>query len=376
MGTKPRTTGAQEEISREKKSDPELSFSFLNEETDSMWRKTQKTLATFIPLILLLAYLTVAICLLNRWDAMVAVTLVPVWAWAGAGMVIALLCWIVCGGLPSLLMFCLCLATGIAFSEETIGISRELLAAVKEKTAESAEAPETVNSIRIVNINCLGSEASLRKAIEADPDVLVIQQAPGKDVLDSVADQLFGVARCVSVHRTNAIIARGEILGVLTEPDGATLHTRIRIPDGFILDVTNLDLKGCAPSLEMWRPSVWKQLIDARIENRRLVRAALGENEITRENIGRIISGGFSTPPGDDVYRPLETNGLVDTYASSGLGWGNTYPSDYPVLRLDQIWVSPNLKPIKSVTRMNTASQHRLVVSEVKLPSPKSPTKG
>ncbi len=40
-----------------------------------MWRKTQKTLATFIPLVLLLVYLTVAICLLNRWDAMVAVTL-------------------------------------------------------------------------------------------------------------------------------------------------------------------------------------------------------------------------------------------------------------------------------------------------------------
>ncbi|HQW30766.1 MAG TPA: endonuclease/exonuclease/phosphatase family protein [Verrucomicrobiales bacterium] len=337
-----------------------------------MWRKTQKTLATFIPLVLLLVYLTVAICLLNRWDAMVAVTLPPVWVWSGLGMTVALLCWIICGGLPSIVMFCLCLATGIAFSEETIGISRELVIAVR---GEKKESPESPPLLKVVNVNCSGSEASLRKAIESGPDVVIIQEAPEKAILNSVADQLYGVARCVSVHQTNAIIARGEILGELSEAESATLHTRIKLPGGFIVDVTNLDLKGCAPRLDMWRPAVWKQLIVARTENRRLVRASLGENEITRENIGRIISGGFGTPPGDDVYRPLETNGLVDTYAAAGLGWGNTYPPDYPLLRLDQIWVSTNLTPVRSLTRLNTASDHRIVVSEVRLPVPRPPKK-
>src|SRR5690606_13453022 len=91
--------------------------------SDLMWRKTQKTLATFVPAMLLLVYLTVAICLLNRWDAMVPVTLIPVWAWAGFGMLLSLLCGIFCRGLPSLLMFCLCLATAVLFSEETIGLA-------------------------------------------------------------------------------------------------------------------------------------------------------------------------------------------------------------------------------------------------------------
>ena len=57
-----------------------------------MWRKTQKTLATLIPSILLLTYVTVAISLLNRWDTMVPITLVPVWVWAGLGMTVSLFC--------------------------------------------------------------------------------------------------------------------------------------------------------------------------------------------------------------------------------------------------------------------------------------------
>lgn len=345
----------------------------VSQPPDLMWRKTQKTLATFIPSMLLLVYATVAISLLNRWDAMVPVTLIPVWAWAGLGMAFSLLCWLICRGLPSLLIFCLCLATGIIFSEETVGIARELAIAIKGK--DPAPAAGDPGVIRIVNLNSAGSADVLRRAIDARPDILVIQEAPDKNVLESVADQLYGVDRCVAIHRTNAIIARGELLETLTEPGDATLHARIRRPDGFIVDVTNVDLEGCAPTLEMWRPPVWKELIEARVANRRLVRAYLGENEITRSNIGRIISGGFGTPPGDDVYRPLETNGLVDTYAASGRGWGNTYPSDYPALRLDQIWVSPNLVPVRSLTRLNPEADHRIVVSEVKLDSPAAPAK-
>jgi len=338
-----------------------------------MWRKTQKTLAIFIPSMLLLVYVTVAISLLNRWDAMVVFTLIPVWVWAGLGMAVSLLCWLICRGLPSLLIFCLCLASGIIFSEETVGIARELALEIEGK--DTAPAAGDPGVIRIVNVNSAGSADVLRRAIDARPDILVIQEAPDKNVLDSVADQLYGVARSVASHGTNAIIARGELLEILTEPGDATLHARIQRPDGFIVDVTNVDLEGCAPTLQMWRPSVWKKLFAARVANRRLVRAYLGENEITRSKIGRVISGGFGTPPGDDVYRPLETNGLVDTYAASGRGWGNTYPSDYPALRLDQIWVSPNLLPVRSLTRLNPEADHRIVVSEVQLAPPAASAK-
>ena len=239
-----------------------------------MWRKTQKTLATLIPSILLLTYVTVAISLLNRWDKMVPITLVPVWVWAGLGMTVSLFCWLICRGLPSLLIFCLCLATGILFSEETRGIARELVVAIKGK--DPAPAAGDPGVLRIVNVNSAGSEAVLRRTIDARPDVLVIQEAPDKNVLESVADQLYGVDRCVATHGTNAIVARGKLLETISEPGDSILHARILRPDGFIVDVTNLDLEGCAPTLDMWRPPVWRELIEARVTNRRLVRASLG----------------------------------------------------------------------------------------------------
>ena len=326
-----------------------------------MWRTIQKTLATTVPPLLLLGYLAVAICLLNRWDAMVALTLVPVWLWAGAGALIALICWIICRGVVPGVLFCLFLITGIGFSEEAVGIVRELIISLKKAPAE---APQK-KILRIVNVRCGGDEASLRKAAESNPDVLIVQEAPDKPILEAVADQLYGVERSVTLVGNKAVLGRGEALAVIGDPNSTALHVRLKRPDGLVLDVTNLDIPGCAPSLGMWRPAVWSELITARIENRRLVRTHLGEHPINRQSIARIIGGGFGTPPGDDVFRPLENSGMLDTYAEVGTGWGNTYPSDYPLLRLDQVWVSPNLAPFQSTTRLNTAGKNRIVVSEV-----------
>lgn len=330
-----------------------------------MWRKIQKTLANFIPLILLLAFVVLAICLLNRWDSMVAVTLIPVWAWAALGMAVSLACWLVCRELAPLVMFCLFLAAGIGFSEETLTIIRELGVAIRGGKTQDTAAEKP---FRVVNVNSAGSVEALKKAIDGQPDVVIIQQAPGETELEAVADQLYGVDRCVSMHKTSAIIARGVWLGEIGDSESATMHVRLKLADGVILDITNLDLGDLIPRFNIWRPSVWKELMDTRISNRRLVRACLGENEITSNDIGRIVAGGFGTPPGDDVFRPLETSGLIDTFRAAGIGWGNTYPSDYPFLRIDQIWVSPNLEPVKSITRLNSSSPRRTVVCELRLP--------
>lgn len=334
-----------------------------------MWRKTQKTFATVVPVMLAMAYVAVAICLLNRWDAMVAVTLIPVWLWCAAGATISLLCWMICRGVAPGVMFCLFLITGIGFSEEAVGIVRELYQSFQKQPADSP-APSV---LRVVNVRCEGEEAPLRKAAESAPDILIVQQAPSREILDAVADQLYGVQRTVTLSGTHAILGRGEVVASIADPSSPALHVRLRRPDGLILDVSNLDLPGCAPRIDMWKPSVWKQLINARIENRRLVRTHLGEHPLDRKSVVRIIGGGFGTPPGDDVFRPLENSGMVDTYAAVGIGWGNTYPADYPMLRLDQIWVSPNLHPIKATTRLNSGPGNRIVVCELKLPAPAKP---
>jgi endonuclease/exonuclease/phosphatase family metal-dependent hydrolase len=345
-----------------------------------MWRKTQRFLATFVPALLLLGYLAVAVCLWNRWDAVVAATLVPVWAWAGAGALVSLLCWIACRRAALGALFALFLATGVVFAEESRSLLREFVAtlgsAPEPTSGESSEAAPATEApaIRLANVRCGKGgadlrESALREAARARPDVIAVQEAPERAALESVADELWGVSRSVTVVGDLAVIAEGEALAVLGEAGSGALHVRLRRPDGLVLDITSLDLAGCAPRRDMWRPEVWWELVEARVETRRLVRTHLGENPISPEKVHRVVCGGFGTPPGDDAFRPLENSGMVDTFAVAGQGWGNTYPSDFPLLRLDQIWVSANLPPLKSTTRLNSASRHRIVVSEVRPPA-------
>ena len=301
-----------------------------------MWRTLRKTLAVLVPALLLLLFVAVMICFLNRWDSMVAITLIPVWAWATFGMVLSAISWILFRGSFALVIFSIWMASGLILSEEPRSLVRELLT--------SSNSDKNSKRLRVVNVNALGNESNLRIISPIDPDLVIIQQAPERGILEEFATDLFGDDRIVITNRRNAFLARGELINTLGETDSATLHVRMLTAHGFLIDVTNLDLAPYLPNPKLWQRRVWKQLTQTRIENRGLIRNYLGENQLTRGTIGRIVSGGFGTPPGDDVFRPLESAQLVDSFSASGIGWGNTYPADYPLVRLDQIWASRNLQ--------------------------------
>lgn len=334
-----------------------------------MWRKIQKLLETIVPFLLLSGYVLIAVCLLNRWDAVAPLTLIPVWIWAAAGALVSLISWIACRGFKLGVIFCVFLATAVGFSEETHGILREAIASF-ERDGEAGSAPPS-DQLRIVSVDCEGRESSLRRAAEADPDVLLVRGAPDPVQVGNVADQVFGLERSVTQRGSLAILGRGKTLAVQVDGQDRALHVRLKHASGVVLDITNLDLKGCSPRADFWKPFVWKELVEARVETRRLVRQSLGEHPLNRTLVARIVGGGLGTPPGDDVFRPLQNAGMLDTFAWSGMGFGNTWPSRYPVLRLDQIWISPNLVPERSVTRLNPDSAHRIVVSEVRAPRTK-----
>lgn len=334
-----------------------------------MWRKFQKFLETVVPFLLLFAAVLLAICLLNRWDVVVPLTVIPVWLWAASGAIIALLCWLACGGFKLGMVFCVFLATTLAFSEETHGILREMIVSFQKKRGGPGE--PAADLLRIVSVNCAGAESPLRRAAESSPDILLVQGAPDKSILESVGDALYGVERSVTWHGSLAILGRGKALAVLTEPQDQALHVRLKHSSGVVLDITNLQLAGCAPRVDFWKPGVWQEMVKARVETRHLVRSFLGEHPLNRALVARIVGGGFGTPPGDDGFRPLQNADMLDTFAWSGVGFGNTYPTRYPFLRLDQIWISPNLVPVRSMTRLNPDSAHRIVVSEVRAPRTK-----
>tara|TARA_R110000850_G_scaffold16044_7_gene50051 strand:+ start:137 stop:1144 length:1008 start_codon:yes stop_codon:yes gene_type:complete len=325
-----------------------------------MLRALKNFLAALIPVLLLLIYLGVMVCLLNRWDSMVAITLIPVWVWAGAGIIAALFSWILFRGSLAIVVMCLCLITGIIMSEESQSIARDIIFSI-------GAAPDLSDPsiIRVVNVDADGDESNLHAVIDLEPDIVVVQNAPSEEVLETIANDLFGKESSLVINQSNAIIARGEIINTLSEELNLALHVRLLTPTGRVIDITNVALEPYLPSPKLWKLDVWKRLTERRIQNRRELRHHLGENQLSQGTIGRIISGGFGTPPKDDVYRPLVTAGLLDTFAEAGIGLGHTYPSGRALVRLDQIWVSRNLKPVSAVARPNPGSSHLISVADL-----------
>lgn len=323
-------------------------------------------MAALVPALLLILYFGVLSSLLNRWDGLVAITLIPLWAWAGFGMIVSLLAWLLFRGIPSIVVFCLWLATGIVGSEETHTLVRELA-----NTIDPRKAPAEDRRYRVVNVNAFRTVDGLQQVKELKPDMVLVQQPPGESELRTLAKNWFESNFDLLTNGDLAILARGEFLSVIAERDSPAIHARVQIEEGLLIDATSIELAPCLPSPALLNPSTWRTLTDTRVHNRRTLRTQLGENQITQSNIGRIVAGGFQTPPGDDVFRPLESNGMTDAFGATGEGWGNTYPSDYAILRLDQVWVSENLGIHSAKAIPNRASDHRIVIADLVLPGEK-----
>ena len=79
-----------------------------------------------------------------------------------------------------------------------------------------------------------------------------------------------------------------------------------------------------------------------------------------------IVAGDFNAPPRDKIFSILPET-LYDSFRAQGRGIGNTIANDMPVLRIDQIWVSHEFTTIQSFVVKNSASDHRMVISDVKI---------
>lgn len=325
-----------------------------------MWRRIQKFFASFVPALVLLAYIGVMVCLLNRWDSMVAVTLIPFWAWAAAAMGVCLISWILFRGIAAPVVFTIWLVTAIGISEETHGLVRELIQSIDPKVV-----PADAEILRVVSFHSTEEFTAYDEIAELQPDIVLLQGVARNEEILDFSDRLFGMDGAYLSNGRNAILAKGEFINTQEVEEGGAIHARLRMKSGFLIDITSLQLPPCIPTRLIWKPQTWKQLTERRKENRSQLRLFLGENRITRSNTARLVGGGFNTPAGDDIFRPLESNQMNDAFKKAGEGWGNTYRAKYPILRLDQIWVSDNLLPVKTTTVVIPGSENRAVLSEL-----------
>ena len=81
-----------------------------------------------------------------------------------------------------------------------------------------------------------------------------------------------------------------------------------------------------------------------------------------------VAAGDFNTPPGTKVHRLMSAQ-LRDAFMQAGHGFGLTFTSARPLLRIDYVWASSQLR-VQSCRALDTqVSDHRPVLAELALQS-------
>jgi endonuclease/exonuclease/phosphatase (EEP) superfamily protein YafD len=139
---------------------------------------------------------------------------------------------------------------------------------------------------------------------------------------------------------------------------------RLTLTDGREIDLVNLHLLAAETDTAFWRPSCWR----AHAHNRRIRRILLHYFVSARQSatatwppVPSLIAGDFNAPANDGAIRGLAATHL-DSYVTAGRGHGDTFPANFPVHRIDQVWLSPELTALAHTTVAVPGSDHLMVV--------------
>ncbi len=80
-----------------------------------------------------------------------------------------------------------------------------------------------------------------------------------------------------------------------------------------------------------------------------------------------LLAGDFNAGPGAGELDPIRTR-LIDCWSPVGRGRGFTFPSRWPRRRLDYVFASPSVTPVRATVLRSDASDHRPLVVDVLLP--------
>ncbi len=340
-------------------------------ESEIMWRNLVKLLSLLVPSILLVGFLAVTVCYLNRWDSMVFLTVLPIWFWTTLAIVAFALCWLFFRNTASVVLLCTAILAAISLPEESRSVYRDFVGDLRpEKADEEQRAPAPY---RLVSVRCRERTMdAVREAGRLKPDIILVQNAPPYPELYRVASEIFRDSAdsfdvAVSDKGT-AVLARGEFLLETGESQSSTLHVRwqpgTKKP---IIDITNVDLPENLPTWHAWKKKVRGEMTRKRIENRREVRRYVMDISEEKRLPPRLIAGNFGTPAGDDIFRPMKEKDFRDSYRLVGDGWGNTYPARESLLRLQQVWASEGIELEKMTTAIGKHSEQRVVICDFRI---------
>jgi vancomycin resistance protein VanJ len=335
-----------------------------DENPNRLARSRRRSLAVWVPSIASgLLCLALSICYLGRPDASAAITIIPLWAWLVPGLFLAAFNlrgrenrkgWPI---VAAWLTFVLLLA------EEPWSIGR----ALTRHASITHEARAAGSNLRVITLNCaIGNRLAAAEVATFAPDIVLLQESPGRSEVEKLARRLFGADAGVAYGVDASLIARGRVVpGELpTDLRGYFVHARVTFPTGPVIEVVSTRLVPAVFRADLWSPDCWREQAENRRRRREQVRAIA--QRIGSSALPVIVGGDFNAPQGDAVFQLLRPT-FHDSFAEGGVGWGNTIINDLPVLRIDQIWVSDAFHARAVVARRTRYSDHRMVICDLEL---------
>ena len=116
----------------------------------------------------------------------------------------------------------------------------------------------------------------------------------------------------------------------------------------------------------------WLDIFQMLGRYRDATRIRVGQAEDISEKIAKssypvFLCGDFNDVPQSFIYRKLGST-LTDTFSKAGQGLGITYVEKIPWLRIDYIFAPKNLSIQKTYVGKSNFSDHRPVITHIKLP--------
>lgn len=318
-----------------------------------VWRQTAIAVSTGL-------CLAVSACYWFQPDWLAAVTLVPPWFWLLPGLVLVRLGYRRDQRRRSAVVLVLWLFFAGVFIEEW----RSLVRFESAPTAEWIAARGQGRAIRVVSLNCcLGSVKAAAEVAAYEPNIVLLQESPGREAVEELGRELFGEGGRVFWGCDTSILARGRVEPRPGDPSLPFVHGVVTLPSGMEVDVVSLRLSPPVSRLDLWSPGFWRAHRDNRVKHRERIREVMDAIEESRATYV-IVGGDFNAPAGDGAMTLLRSR-LYDTFCRAGRGWGNTGTNEFPLFRVDQIWASRGLRAESVRARRTVHSDHRMVVCDL-----------
>ncbi len=311
----------------------------------------------------LLLYIFTVFCFSIQPDHFAAFTVLPIWLWGGIGLFLSVVAFYLMRRWRWLIMTGVWVVTLLVGADE----SRVLLNFGKSAPLSGPAASyDGKPAIRVITMNCAifqyGDPA--KDLAMWHPDIVLLQDALPYQV-KHIADVLYGGQGDFREHDTNGVVTRWKIEREIHNPSYRDQQVTIRMADGRLMEVVNIHLHSAATDLRFWNRSTWTgHRINRTLRRDELTIVQQVLQQTTQfPDTPTLLGGDFNSPASDVVHRQLARD-FTDAFTAVGIGWGDTFQRRFPILRIDLLYATRHLTPVRAKTVTTRCSDHRMVVAD------------